>query len=292
MAFKFCPECGFKFDKEYKFCPECGFKLDEKTEKMPEPLFDFSDDTAKYAEEKFAGFDEMLKRQNEPSKETKSEPNSESVENKRKTANDIPKSKEEIKNEARQLKQNYRLSRISVSTLRELIKYADEGDAECQYLVGSYYDNRGSRKDNPDKAFYYYSKAANQGYYKVFNCIGLCYNYGRGVESDYAKAAKWFDKAAEKSVDPSDWVSRGIAYMLGRTEKWSAGHEIHRDEGKIYYWFKKAADKGDVDGMYQLGWCYDHGIGVVVNKQEALKWYKKAAELGNAEAIETLKKFR
>lgn len=83
MAFKFCPECGFKFDKEYKFCPECGFK------------------------------------------------------------------------EARQLKQNYRLSRISVSTLRELIKYADEGDAECQYLVGSYYDNRGSRKDNPDKAFYY-----------------------------------------------------------------------------------------------------------------------------------------
>ncbi len=155
MAFKFCPECGFKFDKEYKFCPECGFKLDEKTEKMPEPLFDFSDDTAKYAEEKFAGFDEMLKRQNEPSKETKSEPNSESVENKRKTANDIPKSKEEIKNEARQLKQNYRLSRISVSTLRELIKYADEGDAECQYLVGSYYDNRGSRKDNPDKAFYY-----------------------------------------------------------------------------------------------------------------------------------------
>ena len=137
-----------------------------------------------------------------------------------------------------------------------------------------------------------YSKAANQGYYKVFNCIGLCYNYGRGVESDYAEAAKWFDKAAEKSVDPSDWVSRGIAYMLGRTEKWSAGHEIHRDEGKIYYWFKKAADKGDVDGMYRLGWCYDHGIGVVVNKQEALKWYKKAAELGNAEAIETLKKFR
>ena len=63
MAFKFCPECGFKFDKEYKFCPECGFKLDEKTEKMPEPLFDFSDDTAKYADEKFVGLEEQLRRQ-------------------------------------------------------------------------------------------------------------------------------------------------------------------------------------------------------------------------------------
>ena len=27
MAFKFCPECGCKLDREYKFCPECGYKL-------------------------------------------------------------------------------------------------------------------------------------------------------------------------------------------------------------------------------------------------------------------------
>lgn len=27
MAFKFCPECGFKLDGQYKFCPECGYKL-------------------------------------------------------------------------------------------------------------------------------------------------------------------------------------------------------------------------------------------------------------------------
>lgn len=31
MAFKFCPECGFKLDKEYKFCPECGFRLQSNT---------------------------------------------------------------------------------------------------------------------------------------------------------------------------------------------------------------------------------------------------------------------
>lgn len=27
MKIKFCPECGFKFDREYRFCPECGFKI-------------------------------------------------------------------------------------------------------------------------------------------------------------------------------------------------------------------------------------------------------------------------
>lgn len=29
MKYKFCPECGFKFDQEYRFCPECGYKLDD-----------------------------------------------------------------------------------------------------------------------------------------------------------------------------------------------------------------------------------------------------------------------
>ena len=29
MAYKFCPECGFKLNGEYKFCPECGFNLIE-----------------------------------------------------------------------------------------------------------------------------------------------------------------------------------------------------------------------------------------------------------------------
>lgn len=29
MAYKFCPECGYKLDGEYKFCPECGYKLAE-----------------------------------------------------------------------------------------------------------------------------------------------------------------------------------------------------------------------------------------------------------------------
>jgi flagellar biosynthesis GTPase FlhF len=44
MAYKFCPECGFKFEREYKFCPGCGLNLvnfasgksEEKEEFIPE----------------------------------------------------------------------------------------------------------------------------------------------------------------------------------------------------------------------------------------------------------------
>lgn len=31
MKYKFCPECGYKFEKECKFCPECGYKLTDNS---------------------------------------------------------------------------------------------------------------------------------------------------------------------------------------------------------------------------------------------------------------------
>jgi TPR repeat protein len=53
-------------------------------------------------------------------------------------------------------------------------------------------------------------------------------------------------------------------------------------------WFKKSAELGDVDAMFNLGAMYAHGIGVSQDPQEAFKWSKKAAELGNASAMYSL----
>ncbi|MGN0807448.1 MAG: leucine-rich repeat protein [Candidatus Coproplasma sp.] len=60
MKYKFCPECGYKFEREFKFCPECGLSLadgqPEAKENKQEPLFDFLEDTAIFE----AGFDRQL----------------------------------------------------------------------------------------------------------------------------------------------------------------------------------------------------------------------------------------
>ncbi len=40
--------------------------------------------------------------------------------------------------------------------------------------------------------------------------------------------------------------------------------------------------------MYALGMRYQYGKGVEKNKPEAAKWYRKAADLGNAKAKELL----
>ena len=40
----------------------------------------------------------------------------------------------------------------------------------------------------------------------------------------------------------------------------------------------------DVDAQYCLGFCYENGIGIPENKEEAAKWYREAAERGHADA--------
>ena len=45
-------------------------------------------------------------------------------------------------------------------------------------------------------------------------------------------------------------------------------------------WWRKAANKGDPWAMHMIGAMYDHGHSVEPNKNEARKWYRKAADLG------------
>ena len=41
---------------------------------------------------------------------------------------------------------------------------------------------------------------------------------------------------------------------------------------------QKAAEKGDPESQYNLGVCYEDGDGVPRDAQEAVKWYRKAAD--------------
>ena len=49
-------------------------------------------------------------------------------------------------------------------------------------------------------------------------------------------------------------------------------------------WFRKAAEQGYADAQFSLGCCYYAGDGVTKNITEAVKWFRKAAEQGLANA--------
>jgi TPR repeat protein len=61
-----------------------------------------------------------------------------------------------------------------------------------------------------------------------------------------------------------------------------------KNDKEAFILYKKAAELGNADAMFTLGTMYHFGEGVLKDPEEAFKWYKKAAELGNAEAMSSL----
>ena len=53
-------------------------------------------------------------------------------------------------------------------------------------------------------------------------------------------------------------------------------------------WYRKAAEQGLAEAQNSLGDCYYNGDGVSEDEEEAVKWYRKAAEQGLAEAQNSL----
>ena len=61
-----------------------------------------------------------------------------------------------------------------------------------------------------------------------------------------------------------------------------------KNEAEAVKWYRKAAEQGHADAQFDLGYCYKEGEGVTQDYSEAVKWYRKAAEQGHATAQNNL----
>jgi hypothetical protein len=59
---------------------------------------------------------------------------------------------------------------------------------------------------------------------------------------------------------------------------------VRKDKEEAVEWYRKAAEQNYTPAQSNLGWCYDNGCGVAKDYIEAVKWYRKAAEQGHPEA--------
>jgi|GEM_PF-1436361 len=111
--------------------------------------------------------------------------------------------------------------------------------------------------------------AAENGDAETQREAGDAFYYGRGTETDGAKALACFLKAARGGNVYS-------ARMAG--EIFSTGAAGEKDTAEAVYWLKKAAEAGDSEAAYRLGSIYFHG-----GDPEAEKWLLEAAEKGYGE---------
>ena len=57
---------------------------------------------------------------------------------------------------------------------------------------------------------------------------------------------------------------------------------------EAYHLWRGLADAGDADAMFNLGWMYHNGYGLLINDAEAQRWWVAAAEKGSVDALSAL----
>jgi TPR repeat protein len=65
---------------------------------------------------------------------------------------------------------------------------------------------------------------------------------------------------------------------------YSLGQGVQQDSKQAVAWYRKAADQGDARAQFNLGLMYSEGKGVQQDFKQAAAWYRKAADQGEVEA--------
>ena len=106
-------------------------------------------------------------------------------------------------------------------------------------------------------------------------------------QMDYARARRLFEQAAETGHPLAVmWLARSyVAGRVGFVKDVERAQELAR--GVIEETQRLARD-GDREASFLLGSAYGEGLAVTKDHQQAVSWYRKAAEQGNAAAQNNL----
>lgn len=138
------------------------------------------------------------------------------------------------------------------------------------YLRGEFVER------NDAQAFDLFMQASKLGVPESMYTIGYMYAHGRGVQKDEEQSAYWYLQSA----------LNGDVFAINKM-----GHQAFEknDGAEAFSWYMKAAEMNDTEGEYNVGFCYESGIGTEVNIKEAKKWYRKATLKGDEESKRRLK---
>lgn len=149
-----------------------------------------------------------------------------------------------------------------------LMKSAEEGNAQAQWRLGLMYGSGNGVPKDASMATSWNRKAAEQGYAEAQREEGLKYFQGKDVPQDYSLAASWFRKAAEQGEFGSQ-NKLGNMYLNGQG--------VPQDFVSAARWFRQAADQGDAVSQASLGLMYGEGLGVPKDIVQSYMWLNLAA---------------
>ena len=101
--------------------------------------------------------------------------------------------------------------------------------------------------------------------------LGRIYNAGALLPLDKQKSAYWYQKSADQGYAPAEY--------------WVCGNRANLESLEHERCMWRAAEKGVPEAQFWLGVAFDQHLWFgVTDKQEALKWYHRAAECDQPDA--------
>ena len=169
---------------------------------------------------------------------------------------------------------------LKAEDLPSLLEKAGSGDAESQVLVGlAFQHGQGAAKDTA-RAAGWFQRAAEQGHPVAQTGLGLLHMSGDGVAKDPALAISWFRKAAELNYSSAEG-HLGWAYCTG--------NGVEKNPQAAMQWLRRGAEQGNAFVENKLGLAYSKGqCGAAKNEATALEWFRKAAEQGDVDGARNL----
>ncbi|HEX7262217.1 MAG TPA: tetratricopeptide repeat protein, partial [Luteolibacter sp.] len=158
---------------------------------------------------------------------------------------------------------------------------ADQGNADALYLMGFAHESGKGVEASKDKALEYYRKAAamkhkDASYRLAFNLLASEKEEERNQAREVLETSAKDDPAVAGRI-------LGEAYLRGKLT-------AAADPDKALYWWKRAADAGDIPSILLAARFYEGQFGFPERKdlKESLASYAKAAGLGDAGAMAAL----
>ena len=161
-----------------------------------------------------------------------------------------------------------------------LSKGAEAKHAPSEAGLGFMYFNGFACDKDVAKARKLYELSAAGGAHQGYNNLAHLYRHGlAGLEKNVPKAVDLLEKAAKL----------GNEYAVNSLAKIYMGNELGvPDTDKILEWLRFGADRNYRGCLSDLGYAYQHGIGVEKNTQKAMSLYQKSIDQGSASAKSNL----
>jgi len=188
------------------------------------------------------------------------------------------------------------------NALATVIPAAKSGDRAAQYLLAAAYMNGTGVRRDVNEGVKWMERSAALGYGPALADLGAFYLTGRYVPRDIPKAVELLSKAAAQK-DPAGHYNLGVVYrdgLNGLPDPKKAEYHFRESAengyvlaqyglARIAYdrqdyqlaakWYEKAGEQGDFEALYNLGYMYHEGQGVTRDYRKARELFYKSADL-------------